>query len=216
MACSWAIRSAWRCAAAASALSQARGGKPCAARSRLVASKSARSDAPTDGEDCEDCEAYGGRFCPETVEENRKRSSVAGARDLCNRREIFMGLPADMHGAEAEDHVAAGGGMAEAEHRSEAREKQHLVKLVAERRAARAGENLVVDHLAVRIHGDVQQKTVRQGKLDIMLLERHRLRILRERDQLGRAHEIRGNIVLHRLHDHAGSDHVKYQSENQH
>src|SRR5271163_732133 len=185
MACAWAMLAAWRCAAAARALSQASAGKPCAARSRLVASKSARSAAPADGEDCEDWVAYGGRFCAESAEENRKSTRVAGPAATRSKRENFIRLAADVDGAEAEDDVAAGGGMAEAEHRCEAREEQHLVKLVAELGAAGSGENLVIDHLAVRVHGDVEKKSVRQGKLDIMLFERYRLRILRGRNQLG-------------------------------
>src|SRR5438132_473579 len=82
--------------------------------------------------------------------------------------------------AETENHVAAGRGTAEAQHGAEAGEKQHLVKLAPEFQAVWAGENLVISHVALCIDGNVQKKTVRQGKFEVVLLRRPGLRIVRK------------------------------------
>ncbi len=81
-------------------------------------------------------------------------------------------LSAHVHGAEAEYHVAAGSGTAEAQHGAEAREKQHLIELAAQLVAVRTGKNLIVGHLAVRVHDDVKEQVVRQRKFKVVLLAR--------------------------------------------
>ena len=73
--------------------------------------------------------------------------SCALVRRIRSRRALCSA--ADVDGAEAQDYVAAGGGAAEAEHRAETGEQEHLVELVAQVEAARTGQNLVADHLAV-------------------------------------------------------------------
>src|SRR6266567_8855828 len=136
------------------------------------------------------------------------------------RREIWnfscrRGSAADADGAETENHVAAGPRTAKTQHGTEAREKQHLVKLAPEFQAVRAGENLIVGHVALGIDGDVQQEAVRQGKFEVVLLRRPGLRIIRKRNQLGGAHEIEGDIVLHGAHSDARHDHLEHQNENE-
>jgi len=53
--------------------------------------------------------------------------------------------------------LAAGSWTAEAQHGAEAGEEQHLVELAPEFQTVRAGENLIVGHVALGIDGDVQQ-----------------------------------------------------------
>src|SRR6266849_9578788 len=122
---------------------------------------------------------------------------------------------ADADGAEAEHHVAAGSGTAEAQHGAEARKEQHLVKLAPEFQAVGAGDNLIIGHVALGIDGDVQQEAVRQGKFEVVLFRRPGLRIVRKRNQLGGAHEIESHIVLHGAHGDARADHLVHQHENE-
>src|SRR5258706_4864682 len=84
--------------------------------------------------------------------------------------ETRITLASDADGAEAQNYVAAGGGAAETHHGTEAREQEHLIELMAEVDALGAGDNLVGDHLAVLIHGDIDEQTVRERKLHIVLL----------------------------------------------
>src|SRR5258708_3229244 len=122
---------------------------------------------------------------------------------------------ADADGAEAENHVAAGSGTAEAQHGAEAGEEQHLVELALEFQAVWAGENLIVGHVALGIDGDVQQEAVRQGKFELVLFRRPGLRIVRKRNQLGRAHQIESHVVLDGAHGSARHDHLEHQHENE-
>src|SRR5882672_10974578 len=84
--------------------------------------------------------------------------------------------------------MAAGSGTAEAQHGAEAGEEQHLVELAPEFQTVRAGENLIVGHVALGIDGDVQQEAVRQGKFD---------------------------VVLDGAHGSARHDHLEHQHENE-
>ena len=70
-------------------------------------------------------------------------------------------LAANADGAEAEDHVAAGSWPAEAHHWTEARKEQHLIELVPQIEALWSGQNLIGDHLAVLVDGDIQKQAVR-------------------------------------------------------
>src|SRR6266403_3247880 len=110
----------------------------------------------------------------------------------------FM-LAADADGAEAEDYVAAGDGAAEALHGAEAREKEHLIELMAQVHAVRAGNNLVADHLTVLIHGDINEQAVRKGKLDVMLLRRPGRWVLGKADQL-RGEDIQRHVIRNGAH----------------
>src|SRR2546429_5438243 len=51
-------------------------------------------------------------------------------------------LPAYADGTEAQHHMPPGGRPAEAEHRAEAREEQHLIQMVTQFQARGTGENL--------------------------------------------------------------------------
>jgi len=66
-----------------------------------------------------------------------------------------MALAANANGAEAEDHVATRCWAAKAHHRTETREEQHLIELVAQVETLRPGQNLVRDHLAVLVHCNI-------------------------------------------------------------
>ena len=88
-------------------------------------------------------------------------ADVRGVNDIAGGDRLRCEtLAADVDGAEAKDHVTAGGGPAEAKHGAETGEKQHLVELVAQVNAVRAGEDLVADHASVGVYGHVQEKTV--------------------------------------------------------
>ena len=89
-------------------------------------------------------------------------------------------LAVDPHGAEAEHHVAAGSGASKAEHGAEAGEEQHLIKLVAQIDAVRAGEDLIVDHLALGVHGYVEEQAMRKRKLGVVLFGGPSLRVVRK------------------------------------
>src|SRR5713226_6311260 len=106
-----------------------------------------------------------------------------------------MQLAADTDGAEAENDVAAAGGPAETHHGTEAGKDEHLVELVTKIGAARARENLIVNHLALGVDGDVNEKTMRQRKFDFVLFGRPRLRIVGQRDELRGPQEIELNVV---------------------
>src|SRR5713226_2633822 len=138
---------------------------------------------------------------------------MAAARNL----KILMPrrLAADADGAEAENHMAPGSGTPEAEHRAETREEQHLIELAPELRAARAGDNLVVGHVALGVHRDVKQQAMRQRKFEVVLFRSPGLRIVGERNELGRAHQIDGHIVLHGARGDSRHDHLEDQHENE-
>ena len=72
--------------------------------------------------------------------------------------------------------MAAGGGPAEAQHRTEAREEQHLIELMTQIHASWTGENLVANHLAVLVHGDIEEQTVGKRELRVVLLRSPGLR----------------------------------------
>src|SRR5260370_2595246 len=122
---------------------------------------------------------------------------------------------ANAHGAEAQNNMASRGGPAETQHRAEAREKKHLVQLVAKIDARRPGENLVVHHPAVGVNSDIHEQAVRQGEFQIVLLRGPRLRILRERDEFGRTQNIQRHIVGVGLHDDARHDQLQNEHENE-
>src|SRR5262245_60492279 len=119
---------------------------------------------------------------------NRGQSRAGSERAL---RGLFVQigwgyLAANANGAEAEDHVATRRRAAEAHHWAKAREEQHLIELVAQVETLRPGQDLVSDHLAVLIDGDVQEQAVWQRQLEVMLLRRPGLRVVRKGDELRR------------------------------
>src|SRR6266403_2951263 len=126
----------------------------------------------------------------------------------------FM-LAADADGAEAEDYVAAGDGAAEALHGAEAREKEHLIELMAQVHAVRAGNNLVADHLTVLIHGNIDEQAVRKGKLDVMLLRRPGRWVLGKADQFRGAEDIQRHVIRNGAHRDSGSDQLQDQNKNE-
>ncbi len=110
--------------------------------------------------------------------------------------------------------MAAGSGAAETQHRTEAREKQHLVELVAKLRARWAGENLIIGHLAVGVHGDINEQAVRQRKFEVLPFRRPGLRIVRKRNELGGAHEIESDVILDGANGGAGHDHLEDEDKH--
>src|ERR1700730_12355537 len=110
--------------------------------------------------------------------------------------------------------MAAGGRAAEAQHRAEAGEEQHLIKLMAQIGARWTGKDLVADHLAVLIDSDVEQETMWQGELNVVLLWRPGLRIVRERNELGGAQDIERDIIGDGVHGDARRDQLQHKNEN--
>src|SRR6266850_5450933 len=191
-------RACWR-AALKRASSHSSAERPWAVRSRLRASKSWRSESFLCSCAC--------------VRVEKERRNAAAKRNM--KFLMPMKLAADADSAETENHVAAGRGTAEAQHGAEAGEKQHLVKLAPEFQAVWAGENLVIGHVALCVDGNVQKKTVRQGKFEVVLLRCPGLRIVRKRDQFGGAHQIECYVVLDGAHGDARHDHLEHQHENE-
>src|ERR1700691_2721211 len=111
--------------------------------------------------------------------------------------------------------MAAGGGPAEAQHGAKAREEQHLVELVTQIYAVRAGEDLVADHASVGVYGHVQEKTVGESKLGVVLLGGPGLRVVRKRDQFGGSQDINGDIILYCADRDAWNDELRDDSEDQ-
>src|SRR5579885_1284684 len=95
--------------------------------------------------------------------DKRKREDAerdGSPRRFQNPGPVHETLSADMHSAEAEDDVPPGSRPPEAHHRTEAREEQHLIELMAEVRAIRSRDNLVVGHLAVSVNCHIDHKTM--------------------------------------------------------
>jgi len=124
-------------------------------------------------------------------------------------------LAAHVHGAEAQNDVAAGSGTAEAEHGTEAREEQHLIEFAAEVGALRTGKNLVVDHLPLRIDGDVEKQAMRQSQLSGVLLGSPGGGIFGERNEFGWAHQVDRHIVFNGANRDAWRDHLKSEDEDE-
>src|SRR6266403_238106 len=126
----------------------------------------------------------------------------------------FM-LAADADGAEAQDYVAAGDGAAEALHGTEAREQEHLIELMAQIHAVRAGNDLVADHLAVLVYGDINEQAVGKSKLNIVLLRRPGRWILGKADEFRGAQDIQRHVIGNGAHGDPGSDKLQDQNENE-
>src|SRR2546425_1145689 len=92
----------------------------------------------------------------------------AGEQQSPIRSVESLSLDADF--GEAQDHVTAGGGPAKTHHGAETREKQDLIELAAQGAVARPCQDLIVDHLALGIHGHVNQKVVRERESRFALL----------------------------------------------
>src|SRR6266481_132910 len=86
---------------------------------------------------------------------------------------------------------------------------------MAKFRVRRTGENLVTGHLAVRIHGHIDQQAMRQREFEVLLLGRPGLRIVRKGNQFGGAHEIEINVVLDGAHDSTRHYYLEHQHKNQ-
>src|SRR5256884_1398504 len=82
-------------------------------------------------------------------------------------------LPAYADGTEAQHHMPPGGRPAEAEHRAEAREEQHLIQMVTQFQARGTGENLIIGHVTLRVHRHVHQQPVRQDRKSTRLNSSH-------------------------------------------
>src|SRR6266403_4950855 len=126
----------------------------------------------------------------------------------------FM-LAADADGAEAQDYVAAGDGAAEALHRTESREKEHLIELMAQVHAVRAGNNLVADHLAVLIHGHINEQAVGKSKLNVVLLGRPGRWVLGKADQFRGTKDVERHIIGNGAHGDSRSDKLQDQNKNE-
>src|SRR5882762_567275 len=153
------------------------------------------------------------------VFERRKKPERETSQEEFQPGEIWSSswpddLSADVHGAKAENYVAAGSGTAEAQHGAEAREEQHLIELAAQLRIARTRKNLIVGHLPMRINDDVQEKSVGKRKFKIILFRSPGLRVVRKGDELGGAHQIKSHVVLHGAYSDARCNHLENQNKN--
>src|SRR5271170_4006269 len=121
---------------------------------------------------------------------------------------------ANMDGAEADDHMAASGWPAEAEHRTEAREDQNLIEVMAGFRRSVAVDDVVRGHLPVRIHRHVHQKVVLKFQIRMLHLRHGRHRIIGKRDEFGGLQQAGGNIIRIGLDGNARRDQVKNENKN--
>src|SRR5208282_2988231 len=94
-------------------------------------------------------------------EENRSEHR-ARARGSEETKNFHGALAANVHSAEVENDMAAGGGPAKTQHRAETREKKNLVELMAQRRTRGAGKNFIVHHLATSVDSDINLKALRK------------------------------------------------------
>ena len=102
--------------------------------------------------------------------------------------------------------MAASGGPSEAHHRAESREEQKLIELAAKSAVARPGENLIADHLTLRVNGDVHKQAMRKREGGFGLIGAQHERIFREGNELRGTHQIYGHIVLDGAHGDARND----------
>src|SRR5882762_11441184 len=86
---------------------------------------------------------------------------------------------------------------------------------MAQVNAVRAGNNLVANHLAVLIYGDINEQAMRKSKFDVMLLRRPRRRIVGEADQFGGPKNIQRHIIGNGAHGDPGSDKLQDQNKNE-
>jgi len=77
---------------------------------------------------------------------------------------------------------------------------------MAQVHAVRAGNNLVADHLAVLVHGDIDEQAVGKSKLNVVLLGRPGRWILGKADEFRGAEDIQRYIIGNGAHGDPGSD----------
>jgi len=95
-------------------------------------------------------------------------------------------LAADVNGAEVQDHMAAGSRPTKAQHRTEPREKQHLIEVMADRRRIGTLNNVVSGHLAIGIHSDVDQQIMLQLQIGMLHFGDNRFGIIGKGDEFRR------------------------------
>ena len=124
-------------------------------------------------------------------------------------------LAANADGAEAQDYVATGDGAAETLHGAEAGEQEHLIELMAQVDAVWAGNNLVADHLAVLVHGNINEQAVRKRELHVVLLGRPGRWIIGKGDQFRGTENIQRHVIGNGAHGDPWSDELQDQNKNE-
>src|SRR6516165_12021544 len=77
-------------------------------------------------------------------------------------------LAPHVHGTEAQHYVTAGSRSAEAEHRAEAGENEHLVELMTQVRSVGTGDDVVIHHLPLGVNGNVDQELISQVQVRML------------------------------------------------
>src|SRR5438094_6834157 len=122
-------------------------------------------------------------------------------------------LAANANCAKTQNDVTAGNFPAKTAHGLESREQQHLVKLMLHFPGVRSRKNLVANHLALRVHGDIEHQTVRKGELTIVILRGPIAWRVRESDKFGGLHQIQRNVVRNGLNGDARRHQLEHEDE---
>src|SRR5882724_13275529 len=77
----------------------------------------------------------------------------------------------------------------------------------------RSRKNLVANHLALRVHSDIEHQTVRKGELTIVILRSPIAWRVRESDEFGGLHQIQRNVVRNGLNGDARRHQLEHEDE---
>jgi len=137
---------------------------------------------------------------------------VQAGRDRALLRAIER-LAANANCAETENDVAAGNLPAKTAHGLKSREQQHLVNLVLHFKSARPGKNLITNHLALSVHGNIEHQAVRKGELGLVILGRPIAGGVRKSDEFCGLHQIQWNVVRNGLNGDTRRHQLEHEDE---
>src|SRR5271154_2511105 len=133
----------------------------------------------------------------------------------CLKRWRGRGLPANPHGAEAQNYVTAVGGATKTEHRAEAGKHQDLIELMTRLLRRRTRKNFVAVKLPSGVNADIHKQSVGHRSIAVARFRSPGFRIVRQGEQLGGTHQVDGGGVrFHGAHGEARSNHLKNYSED--
>jgi len=110
--------------------------------------------------------------------------------------------------------VTAGNLPAKTTHGLEPRKQQHLVKLMLHFQGLGTRKNLVADHLALGVHGDIQKQAMRKREFGIVLLRGPISGRIGKRNELGGLHDIQWNVIGNSLDRDARRDQLQHHGKN--
>src|ERR1700675_481766 len=79
----------------------------------------------------------------------------------------------------------------------------------------RTRKNLVADHLAMLIDGDIDEQAVRERKLNVVLLGRPGGRVIEKGDQPREAEDIERHVVGDGAHGDSGNNELQDDGKNE-